>query len=162
MANTYTRIYIQIVFAVKYRQGLIQKSWRDELHKYICGIINGKTQKVYAIGGVEDHIHILVSLKPDISISELVRDIKACSSKWVNERKLTKVTFQWQNGFGAFSYSQDALNNVIAYINKQEEHHRKKRFRDEYIEFMNQYQIDYDDRYLFAWIDYDGAPTELK
>ena len=153
MANTYTQIYVQIVFAVKYRHRLIQKSWKDELHKYICGIINRKTQKVYAIGGVEDHIHILVSLKPDISISELVRDIKASSSKWVNQKGFVRGQFQWQEGYGAFSYQDTSLDNVIRYINNQEEHHHKKKFKDEYIELMQQYNIEYDEKYLFMWMD---------
>ena len=153
MANTYTQVYVQIVFAVKYRQHLIHKSWKDELHKYICGIINGKAQRVYAIGGVEDHIHILVSLKPDMSISELVRDIKACSSKWVNERGFAQEKFQWQGGFGAFSYQGDALENLIRYINNQEQHHLKTKFKDEYIELMQQYNIDYNEKYLFVFMD---------
>ncbi|MEN9829167.1 MAG: hypothetical protein RJA11_1783 [Bacteroidota bacterium] len=153
MANTYTQVYVQIVFAVKHRQHLIHKSWKDELHKYICGIINGKAQKVYAIGGVEDHIHILVSLKPDISISELVRDIKACSSKWVNEKGFARGKFQWQGGFGAFSYQGDALENLIRYINNQEQHHQKTKFKDEYIDLMHQYNIDYNEKYLFVSLD---------
>jgi REP element-mobilizing transposase RayT len=151
MANTYTQIYIQIVFAVKRRQNLIQKNWKDELHKYICGIVNGKGQKVYAIGGVEDHIHILVSIKPNISISDLVRDIKANSSKWINENEFVRGKFQWQEGFGAFSYAQSQLDNVIAYINNQEQHHQKKKFKDEYLTLLQKFDIEYDEKYLFDW-----------
>lgn len=117
MANTYTQIYIHLVFSVKGRQHLIQSVWKEEMYKYICGIVNGKNQKVYAIGGMADHTHILVSIKPDISISDLVRDIKANSSKWINEKNLVVGKFQWQEGFGAFSYAQSQLNNVIHYIN---------------------------------------------
>jgi putative transposase len=151
MANTYTQMYIQIVFAVKRRQNLIQKKWKDELHKYICGIVNGKGQKVYAIGGVEDHIHILVSIKPNIAISDLVRDIKANSSKWINENEFVRGKFQWQEGFGAFSYAQSQLDNVIAYINNQEQHHQKKTFKDEYLTLLQKFDIEYDEKYLFDW-----------
>ena len=153
MANTYTQMYIQIVFAVKRRQNLIQKNWKDELHKYICGIVNGKGQKVYAIGGVEDHIHILVSIKPNISISDLVRDIKANSSKWINENEFVRGKFQWQEGFGAFSYAQSQLDNVIAYINNQEQHHQKKTFKDEYLTLLQKFNIEYDEKYLFDWVE---------
>jgi len=153
MANTFTQVYIQIVFSVKGRQSLIQKSWREELYKYICGIVNGKEQKVYAIGGVADHIHILVSIKPNIAISDLVRDIKANSSKWINEKGYVIGKFQWQEGFGAFSYAQSQLDNVIAYINNQEQHHQKKTFKEEYIGLLQKFNVSYDDQYLFEWIE---------
>jgi REP element-mobilizing transposase RayT len=146
-------MYIQIVFAVKRRQNLIQKKKKDELHKYICGIVNGKEQKVYAIGGVEDHIHILVSIKPNIAISDLVRDIKANSSKWINENEFVRGKFQWQEGFGAFSYAQSQLDNVIAYINNQEQHHQKKTFKDEYLTLLQKFNIEYDEKYLFDWVE---------
>ena len=152
MANTYTQMYIQIVFAVKRRQNLIQKKWKDELHKYICGIVNGKGQKVYAIGGIEDHIHILVSIKPNIAISDLVRDIKANSSKWINENEFVRGKFQWQEGFGAFSYAQSQLDTVIAYINNQVQRHQKKTFKHEYLTLLQKFNIEYDERYLFDWI----------
>ncbi len=153
MANTYTQIYLQLVFSVKGRQNLIQKKWKDELHKYICGIVKGKEQKVYAIGGIEDHIHILVSIKPTIAVSDLVRDIKANSSKWINENRFVHGKFQWQEGFGAFSYSQSQLDTVIAYINNQEQHHQKKAFKEEYLELLQKFNVDYDDQYLFEWIE---------
>ena len=153
MANTYTQIYLHIVFSVKGRQNLIHKSWKEELHKYICGIVNGKEQKVYAIGGVADHIHILVSIKPNIALSDLVRDIKANSSKWIYEKGLVKGKFQWQEGFGAFSYAQSQLDTVIAYINKQEQHHQKKTFRDEYLELLQKFNVVFDEKYLFEWIE---------
>lgn len=153
MANTYTQIYFQVVFAVKGRQNLIQKKWQDELHKYICGIVNGKGQKVYAIGGVSDHIHILISIKPNITIYDLVRDIKSNSSKWINEKAFVLGKFEWQEGFGAFSYGQSQLDPVIAYINNQEQHHKKKTFRDEYLELLQIFQIEYDSKYLFEWIE---------
>jgi REP element-mobilizing transposase RayT len=153
MANTYSQLYIHIVFSVKGRQNLIQKNWKDELHKYICGIVNGKNQKVYAIGGVADHIHLLVSINPSMAISDLVRDIKANSSKWINEKRFLNTKFQWQEGFGAFSYAQSQLNNVIAYINNQEQHHQKKTFKDEYLELLRNFEIDYNEKYLFEWIE---------
>ena len=153
MANTFTQIYVHIVFAVKGRQNLIQKSWKDELHKYICGIVNGKDQKVYAIGGMADHIHLLVSIKPTISISDLVRDMKANSSKWINEKQYVVGKFQWQEGFGAFSYGQSQLDIVITYINNQEQHHEQKTFKDEYMELLQRFNIIYDEKYLFEWIE---------
>ena len=149
MPNTFSQVYVQIVFGVKFRRPLIDKSWRDELHKYICGIVNGHNQKVYAIGGVEDHIHILVRLRPGIAISDLVRDIKACSTKWIIEKRFVKEKFSWQGGFGVFSYSDWHLDNVIRYINNQEQHHLKKKFTDEYIELLKEHKIEFDERYVF-------------
>jgi putative transposase len=153
MANTYTQIYLHIVFSVKGRQNLIQKKWKEELYKYICGIVNGKEQKVYAIGGVADHIHILVSIKPNIVISDLVRDIKANSSKWINEKRYVIGKFQWQEGFGAFSSAQSQLDVIITYINNQEKHHQNKTFKDEYLELLQKFNIEYDEKYLFEWIE---------
>lgn len=153
MANTYSQIYLQVVFAVKGRRSLIQREWKDELYKYICGVVNGKKEKVYAIGGVSDHIHILISIKPNILLSDLVRDIKCNSSKWINERQYVDGKFQWQEGFGAFSYTHWHLDTVINYINNQEEHHKKKSFKKEYLEFLEQFYIEYDEKYLFEWVD---------
>ncbi len=151
MANTYSQIYLQVVFAVKGRRSLIQSEWKEELYKYICGVVNGKKEKVYAIGGVSDHIHILISIKPNILLSDLVRDIKCNSSKWINERQYVDGKFQWQEGFGAFSYNHSQLDNVIRYINNQEDHHKKKSFKNEYLEFLEQFYIEYDEKYLFEW-----------
>jgi REP element-mobilizing transposase RayT len=153
MADTYSQIYLQVVFAVKGRRSLIQSEWKDELYKYICGVVNGKKEKVYAIGGVSDHIHILISIKPNILLSDLVRDIKCNSSKWINERQYVDGKFQWQEGFGAFSYNQSQLDNVIRYINNQEDHHKKKSFKNEYLEFLEQFYIEYDEKYLFEWVE---------
>ena len=153
MANTYTQIYLHVVFTVKRRQNLIENNWKEELHKYICGIVNSKKQKVYAIGGVADHVHILISLKPNITVSDLVRDIKSNSSKWINEKGLSRGKFQWQEGFGAFSHAQSQLSTVITYINNQEQHHKKKTFKDEYVELLNKYNIEFDDKYLFDWVE---------
>jgi len=153
MANTYSQIYLQVVFAVNGRKSLIQSEWKDELYKYICGIVNGKKEKVYAIGGVSDHIHILISIKPSSIISDLVRDIKCNSSKWINERQYVIGKFQWQEGFGAFSYTHWHLDTIINYINNQEDHHKKKSFKDEYLEFLEQFYIEYDEKYLFEWVE---------
>ncbi|MFK7077938.1 IS200/IS605 family transposase [Flavobacterium oreochromis] len=153
MANSYTQIYIQIVIVVKRRENLIQKSWKEELYKYITGIIHEKGQKLIRINGVEDHIHILVSLKPSMALSDLVRDIKANSSKWINEKEFCKHKFEWQNGFGGFSYSKSAIDNVIKYIDNQEEHHKKKKFREEYIEFLQKFDIEFKEEYLFDFFE---------
>ena len=149
MANTYSQIYIHVVFAVKGRENLITNSWKDELYKYICGIVNNNNQKVYAINGARDHVHLLLSIKPNCSLSDLMRDIKASSSKWINEKKHVKGKFQWQEGFGAFSYSQSQLNQVISYIDNQEKHHSKKTFNQEYIELLKKFKIEYDEKYVF-------------
>lgn len=153
MPNTYSQIYIQVVFTVKGRQSLIHKGFKDELYKYICGIVNGNHQKVYAINGMPDHIHILLSIKPDISLSDLMRNIKANSSKWINSRNFVQGKFQWQEGFGAFSYSKSQLDTVITYINNQEIHHSKKTFREEYIEMLNKFNIEFDHKYVFEWLE---------
>jgi putative transposase len=152
MANTFTQLYIQVVFAVKGRENLISTKWEDELHKYICGIVNGNKQKVYAINGMPAPIHILLSVKPDIALSNLMRDIKTNSSKWINEKKLVAGKFQWQEGFGAFSYSQSQIDYVINYIKNQKEHHTKKLFKEEYIELLNKFEIDYDEKYVFEFV----------
>lgn len=152
MANTYTQIYLHVVFAVQNRQCLIDKNWKDELYKYICGIVNSKGQKIYAIDGVSDHIHFLLSLKPDIALSEIIREVKSNSSKWVNAKQFVRSRFKWQEGFGAFSCSASHLDKVIAYINNQEKHHRKKTFKEEYLELLEKFNIEFDEKYLFEWI----------
>ena len=153
MPNTYTQIYIQIVFAVKGKQNLIHNDHREELHKYITGIVQNRGQKMLAIFCMSDHTHIFIGLKPSIAISDLVRDIKAGSSKFINDNKWMRGKFNWQEGFGAFSYSRSHIDKVVHYILNQQEHHRKKSFREEYIEFLTKYAIDYNEKYLFEWID---------
>lgn len=153
MANTYTQIYIHVVFAVKRRESLLEKSWRDELFKYITGIITTDSQKLFIINGVEDHIHILISIDPSKAISDIVRDIKSNSSRWINQKKLTKQNFEWQSGYGAFSVSGDHLKNTIRYIERQEEHHSKKSFKQEYIKLLELYEIEYKEQYLFTWFE---------
>jgi len=153
MANTYSQIYIHIVFAVKGRQNLIRVEIREELHKYITGIVTNRDQKLLSIFCMPDHSHLLIGLKPSISISDLVRDIKAGSSKFINDKKLIKGKFSWQEGFGVFSYSRSQIDTVIKYIQNQEKHHNKKSFNEEYIELLERFAIEYDEKYLFEWID---------
>lgn len=153
MPNTYSQLYVQIVFAVKYRQNLISKNNREELHKYITGIVQNREQKMLAIFCMPDHIHIFVNIKPAISISDLVRDIKSNSTKFINENNWVKGKFSWQEGFGAFSYSKSHISNVINYILNQEEHHKTKTFKAEYLDFLEKFEIEYNEKYLFEWIE---------
>ena len=161
MANTYTQLYIQIVFAVKGRENLIHEPIREKVEKYLCGAVSNKKSKPIAIYCNPDHLHILIGLHPTISISEMVRDLKASSSKWINEQKLLRGKFQWQEGFGAFSYGKSQIDAVVKYILNQPEHHRKKTFREEYIDFLEKFKIDYKEKYLFDWLDEGTAPTAL-
>lgn len=153
MAGTFSQIYIQIVFAVKNRNGLIHPTWEEELYKYITGIVTNKEQKMLAINGMQDHIHILIGMKPSCCLSDLVREIKKSSSNYINEKKFTKYPFEWQSGYGAFSYSHSSLDNVIFYIKNQKEHHKKKSFRVEYIDFLEKFQIKHEEQFLFDWIE---------
>jgi len=153
MPNTYSQIYIQIVFMVKGRLNLIPKQCREELHKYITGIVQNREQKMLSVFCMPDHTHLLVGLKPAIAISDLVRDIKAGSSNFINDSEWMSGKFNWQEGFGAFSYSRSHIDTVIKYILNQEDHHRKKTFKEEYIEFLKKYKIKYDEKYLFEWIE---------
>lgn len=153
MAGTFSQIYIQLVFAVKGRGSLIHPSWEDELYKYISGIVRNKEQKLLAINGMPDHIHILIGMKPSCCLSDLVREIKKSSNEWIKEKDFSKFKFQWQEGYGAFSYSHSALDNVIVYINNQKEHHKKKTFQDEYKVFLKKFNIEFKDEYLFDWLE---------
>lgn len=153
MAGTFSQVYIQIVFAVKGRENLIHQSWKEELNKYIAGTIKGKNQKPIIINGVADHIHAFVGLKPAMPISDLVRDIKNNSSNFINESKFVKGKFQWQEGYGAFSYAHSQIDKVYNYILNQEGHHKKKTFRQEYLQFLKAFNVDYDEKYLFDWIE---------
>ena len=153
MAGTFSQIYIQVVFTVKGWENLIGKEWKDELHKYIAGIIKGKEQKPIIVNGMPDHIHAFVGLRPAMAISDLVRDIKNNSSNFINEKRLVKGRFSWQEGYGAFSYSHSHIQNVYDYILNQEEHHHKKTFKEEYIDFLKKFEIDYNEKYLFEWME---------
>jgi REP element-mobilizing transposase RayT len=149
MANTYSQLYIHIVFAVRNRMPLIADSWKVELYKYIAAIIERRNQKLYIINGVQDHIHILVSISPDCSISNLVRDIKANSTQWINENQKSTSKFQWQLGFGAFSCSQSYLKKAIRYIEFQEHHHARISFEKEYLKLLKLHQVEFDEKWVF-------------
>lgn len=153
MANTYTQLYIQIVFAVKYRESLIPPAHRDQLHKYITGIVQQRNHKMLSVFCMPDHAHVFVGMKPTQSISDLTRDIKAASSGFINENNWINKPFQWQNGFGAFSYSKESIDNVVRYILNQEAHHKTIAFREEYLQLLREFDICYDDRFLFKWLD---------
>ena len=150
MANTYTQIYIHVVFAVEGRQNLIKPGYNDEIQKYITGIVTGQEQKLIAINNMPDHLHLLVGLKPDVSLSDLMRDVKACSSKFINQKRWVAGRFSWQEGFGAFSYSRSQLGTVIRYIENQQKHHAKKSFREEYVVLLEKFGVEYDPQYLFT------------
>ena len=149
MANTYTQIHIHFVFAVKFRDGIINSQWKNTLYKYITGTIHNNNHKLLAINGTSDHIHILIGLRPSQSISDLMKDVKQSSSKWINENKLVKGHFEWQEGYGAFSHSKSQINKVIDYIDNQESHHKKLTFKEEYIDFLKKYEVDYDEKFIF-------------
>lgn len=153
MAGTYTQIYIQVVFAVKGRQNLLHKPWREQVFKYISGIIKEKGHKPIIVNGVADHVHCFIGLKPAMSISDLVRDIKNNSSKFINQQNWLSCKFQWQGGYGAFSYSHTHVGRVYQYILNQEAHHRRKTFREEYLEFLEKFEVPFDRQYLFEWLD---------
>jgi REP element-mobilizing transposase RayT len=162
MSSTFSQIYIQVVFAVKGRQSLIHTSWEEELYKYITGIITNKNQKLLAINGTSNHIHIFIGLKPSCRLSDLVREIKKSSNTFIKEKRFTRYKFEWQEGYGAFSYSHSALDNVISYINKQKEHHRKRTFKEEYLDFLKKFQIEFKDEYLFDFTDQLTEPEGFK
>jgi len=153
MAGTFSQIYVQVVFAVKGRENLIREQWKDELHKYIAGIIKGKEQKSIIVNGMPDHIHAFVGLRPVMAISDLVRDIKNNSSNFINDKKFVRGRFSWQEGYGVFSYSHSHIERVYNYILNQEAHHKKKTFRVEYLELLKKFEIEYNEKYLFEWIE---------
>lgn len=154
MANTFTQIHIHAVFSVQNRECIVANNWKNELYKYISGIIQNQNHKLLAINGMPDHVHVLFGMRPNQSLSDLLQDIKGSSSKWINEKKLVKGKFSWQEGYGAFSYSKSQLTHILQYINNQEEHHKKKTFLQEYIDFLDLYDVEYDERYIFKLIDY--------
>jgi REP element-mobilizing transposase RayT len=152
MAGTYSQIYIQVVFAVQGRQNLLQKEWRNEVFKYISGIIKNKEQKPIIVNGVSDHVHVFVGLKPSIAVSDLVRDIKNNSTNFLNDNKWITGKFSWQEGYGAFSYSHSQIAYVYNYILNQEQHHAKQNFKDEYFDFLKKFEIEHVVKYLFEWL----------
>lgn len=149
MPNTYTQVYVHFVFAVKYRRAVISSEWKEEMHRYITGIVQNNKHKMLAINSVSDHLHMLVGLHTEQSLSELMKQVKGDSSEFINKKKFTKVKFHWQLGYGAFSNSKSQIDKVVKYINNQEKHHSKKTFLEEYLELLNKYNVDYDERYIF-------------
>jgi len=153
MAGTFSQIYIQVVFAVQGRQNLLQREWRQEVFKYMAGIIKNKGQKPIIINGVEDHVHVFLGLKPAMALSDLVRDIKNNSSNFINEHSWIKGKFNWQEGYGAFSYSHSQIEAVYTYIQNQEQHHKQQTFKEEYLDFLKKFEIEHDAKYLFEWLE---------
>jgi len=153
MANTFSQIYIQTVFAVSGRLSLITQDFKEELHKYIAGIVRNKGQKLISINGMADHLHILIGLRPAMALANLVRDIKSDSSDWVNRRRLARGKFAWQEGYGAFSYGHSQLDTIIRYIQNQEKHHKRRSFKDEYLTLLRQFQIEFKEEYVFKFIE---------
>jgi putative transposase len=153
MPNTYTQMFVQVVFTVHGRENIINEKHRDELEKYICGIITNKKCKPLAIYCNPDHIHILISINPTVSVSDLVRDIKANSSKLINEKKWIVGKFSWQDGYGGFTYSRSQIDQVSKYILNQDIHHKKRTFKEEYLSLLQKLEIEYDEKYLFEWLE---------
>jgi REP element-mobilizing transposase RayT len=152
MPNTYSQIYIQLVFAVKYRKALIHPDWEKRLYEYITGIIRNREQKLLAINGMPDHIHILVGVKPNCQLSDLVRDVKRSSNLFIKQNKLCPHAFEWQEGFGAFSYSHREFRKIAAYIDNQKAHHQAQKFKEEYLEILRKREVEYNEDYLFNWL----------
>ena len=149
--STYSQIYIQVVFAVNFRQSLIQPDWEERLYKYITGIVQKKGQKMLAINGMPNHIHFLIGMRPSCCLSDLVREMKKFSNDFIREEPLSKSSFNWQEGFGAFSYSHAQLDTVIKYIQNQKEHHKQKTFKAEYMELLQIFKVEYNEQYVFDW-----------
>jgi REP element-mobilizing transposase RayT len=153
MSDTFTQIYIQVVFEVKNRNALIQSDWEEELYKYVTGIVQNKGQKMLAINGTHNHIHFFIGMKSICCLSDLIREIKKSSNSFIKDKHFSSFRFEWQEGFGAFSYSHSQLTHVIRYIEIQKEHHQKRTFKEEYLAFLKAFEIEYNDEYLFEWID---------
>ncbi len=153
MANTYTQLYIQFVFAVQNRASLIESTWEDELHKYITGIVQNNGHKMIAINGMPDHLHVFVGFNPAQSMSELMRLVKGESSEWINKKRLVKGKFNWQAGYGAFSYSRSHIKEVYRYVMNQKVHHEKETFMEEYRKYLEKFGVEYDERYIFQPVE---------
>jgi putative transposase len=149
MANTYSRIYIQVVFAVEARQCLLRPELKERVHKYITGVVSERDQKLLAVHCMPDHTHVLIGLKPAMALSDLVREVKNASSGFINQQRWFAGRFSWQEGFGAFSYGHSQLSTVIRYIQNQEKHHARRSFLDEYRHFLKKFEVDHDERFLF-------------
>ena len=149
MPNTCTQIHIHCVFAVKFRKSVIAADWKDRLYKYITGIVQNHNHKLLAINGMPDHVHLFFGMKATENVADVMKWVKGSSSEWINEQKFSPFKFQWQMGYGAFSYSHSQIDHVVKYIDNQEEHHRHKTFRQEYMEFLKAFDVPYDERYIF-------------
>jgi putative transposase len=153
MANTFSQIYIQAVFAVSSRMSLITPTFKEDLYKYIAGIVRNQGQKLISINGMSDHVHILVGLKPSMALADLVRDIKADSSTYINKNRWVRGKFTWQEGYGAFSYGHSQLDTIISYIQNQEKHHSRRSFKNEYLGLLRKFDIAFEDKYVFDFIE---------
>jgi putative transposase len=152
MPNTYTQIHLQLIFAVQNRESLIEKTWKVEQYKYFTGIIQHAGHKLIIVNGMPDHVHLVIGMRPTQSLSDLMKHLKGDSSKWINEKRFSKGHFQWQEGYGAFSYSKSQLPALIRYVENQETHHQTKTFLEEYKAFLNKFEIHYEEHYLFKQI----------
>ena len=153
MANSYTQIHIQFVFAVRYRAAQIDKSWKERLHQYITGIFQQNGHKMLQINSMPDHIHIFIGMRPNQSISSLIQNVKTESSKWIKDQKFCSFPFAWQEGYGAFSYSKSQIPAVVGYVKNQEIHHQKETFLDEYRRLLTLFDIEWDERYIFKELE---------
>jgi putative transposase len=153
MANTFSQIYIHTVFAVSNRQSLIKSEFKEELYKYITGIVKNQRQKLISINGMPDHVHILIGLKPAMALADLVQEIKTDSTNFVNRKRLVHGRFSWQEGYGAFSYGHSQLDTIIRYIQNQETHHQQRPFKDEYLSLLRKFDIGFEDKFVFKFIE---------
>jgi putative transposase len=151
MPNTFSQIYLQFVFAVRRRQSLIPQQHKEELHKYITGLVEHRKAKMLAVHCMPDHIHLFVGFRPVMSISDFVKEIKVESNEFINRKKWLSDKFSWQEGYGVFSYSHSHIDKVIKYILNQEDHHKKKTFRQEYLAFLEKFNLPYEEKYLFEF-----------
>src|SRR2546425_11596873 len=153
MANTFSQIYIQTVFAVSNRESLIKQEFKEELYKYITGIVRNQGQKLISINGMSDHVHILIGLRPAKALADLVREVKADSTNFVNENKFVRGRFNWQEGYGAFSYGHSQLDTIIRYIQNQEHHHRRRSFKEEYLAWLKKFEMPFEEKYVFQFME---------
>jgi REP element-mobilizing transposase RayT len=153
MANTFSQIYIQTVFAVSSRQSLIKAKFKEELYKYVSGIVRNQGQKLIAINGMPDHVHILIGLRPSMALADLVQEIKADSTNFINKKRVIRGRFSWQEGYGAFSYGHSQLDTIIRYIQNQEKHHSRRSFKNEYLTLLRKFDIAFDEKYVFDFIE---------
>jgi REP element-mobilizing transposase RayT len=153
MANTYSQMYVHVIFAVKRREALIKEDYREKVQQYITGIVQKRKSKMLSIYCMPDHIHFLIGLNPASALSDLVRDVKAGSSNYINEQKWFEMKFQWQEGYGCFTYSRSLISKIAKYIENQASHHKKRTFKDEYIDWLEKFRVEYDPKYLFEWFE---------